>query len=170
MVWISLNRGFILKEIDFSGKNIFLVFLPYGTYKNGPSFFLCTFNDMIRNISTSFRTIATESICLYSLLSWFVGLFNKRSAVFNWHMCKNYPQKIWFQSLDSRRNSVFSVFHFKSFFHFFYDNTSQEGLIWSKRMTHENDPRVSSTRMTHEFHLRHWPTRMSRKTHVTHAI
>ena len=75
-------------------KNIFLLFLPYGTYKNGPNFFLCIFNEMIRNFCTCLRTIASDSICSYSLLSWFVSLFNKRSAVLNRHICKNYSQKI----------------------------------------------------------------------------
>ena len=79
---ISLNKGFILNEIDFPRKNIFLFFLPYGTYKNGPNSFLCIFNELIRNYFTCFRTVTAESICLCSLLSWFVSLFNKR-PVFN---------------------------------------------------------------------------------------
>ena len=82
---ISLNKGFILNETDFPKKiyiYIFRFFLPYGTYKNGPNFFLCIFNELIRSYSTCFRTITAASLCLCSLLSWFVSLLNKR-PVFN---------------------------------------------------------------------------------------
>ena len=79
---------------------------------------------------------------------------------------RRYDFKAWIP--EGTQSSLFNGLNLFSIF--FYDYTSQEGLIWSRRMTHENDPRVWSTRMTHEFDPWHWPTRMIRKTHVTHAI
>ena len=143
LAWISLKKGFILNETDFSWKNISLFFyLPYDTYKNG-LFVLCIFNELIRNFSTCFRTIAAESICLYTLLSWFVSFFNKRSAVFNWHMCRNYK----FQSLDSEGPRVWP----KSLIH------ENDPRVWLTSLTHENDPRVWPTNLTHENDPRVWP-------------
>ena len=155
MAWISLNKGFILNETYFSEKNIFLFFLPYG-----PNFFLCIFNQLIRNFSTCFRTIAAESICLYSLLSWFVSLFNKTSAVFNGHMCNSYK----FQSNYTLQEGLIYLFVNIS------QDNSMEPQIPDKssnptRMIHEFDLLERLTRMTHEFHPRKWPTRMIHEFH-----
>ena len=165
--------GFILNETYCSEENIFQFFLRYGQ-----NYFLCIFNELIINFSTCFRAIAVESICLYSLLSWFISSFNKRLAVFNWHMCKNYK----FHSMDSRRNSCLACLREQIFFPLVYEYILQESLIHlllnishdnsiepqisnkfsnPTRMTHENDLQVWPTRMTNGFDPRVWPTRMT---------
>ena len=130
------NRFFMKKYFP-----IFLLALWY--LQKWSKFLLCIFNELIRNFSTCFRTIAAESICLYTLLSWFVSFFNKRSAVFNWHMCRNYK----FQNLDSEGPRVWP----KSLIH------ENDPRVWLTSLTHENDPRVWPTNLTHENDPRVWP-------------
>ena len=126
------KKGLHLEWNRFFRKKYFPVFLLVLWYlQKWSTFLLCIFNELIGNFSTFFRTITAESICLYSLLSWFVSFFNKRSAVFNWHMCRNYK----FQSLNSRRPT--SLTH------------ENDPRVWSTRMTHETHVTTMNGRMLH---------------------
>ena len=183
MVWISLSKGFILNETDFSEKIIFLFFLPYDTYKIGPNFFLCIFNDMIRNfllvLEQLLRSAYVYTVYLVDLLA-----FLTKDQQFWFDICekiapKRYNFKAWIP--EETQSCLFNGTYFFSSVHSY---TSQEGLIylllnisqansmesqisnklnpgeWPTSLTHENDPRVWPTRMTHENDPRKWLMRI----------
>ena len=160
----------------------FLAFWSLWTIKGWSQFlFVYFFLKFIRNVSTYFTTIATESIWLLT------NLLRKISGFVNdWSICRNYPQaRILMPGLQKECSVVCLIA--RKFFSLVYNDTLQKGLlyllkswnnktlfklpkwslkwatnftemfnprVWLKSLTNENDPRVWLTTMTHEFDQR----------------